>query len=229
VKVLVTGSEGFFGSWLVPGLERYGHEIVRWDAKRGEDMLDVDALSAALEGCDAVVHLAAYPHFKDEIRPADFERRNIIGTARVVQAMQRAGVKRLAYTSSGALYGFGPHQPLEGWVTPPIREDTMPTLAQWALIDTYGGSKLACEEWLATLRDIVVTALRINCIEPHHKGAQIDGYHWGWWVSQGLAIRAFAAAIERDCGGFARVNVAEPCAHVDRTALEHLLTWEPAQ
>lgn len=224
MKVLVTGARGFFGSWLCPALEEVGHEVVPFDLQDGQDMQDVGALAEAMDGCEAVIHLAAYPHYKTSIPSQNFERRNIIGTAAVVEAMKRAGVKTLVYTSSGAIYGFGPDRSLDGWVKPPISETQEPTAANWGMIDAYGGSKLACEAWLSLIPGITVTALRINCIEPHHAGAINQGAHWGWWCSQATAAKAFIAALDR--GGrprFLAVNVGEDNPNLDTTRLKALL------
>ena len=183
MKILVTGSDGFFGSWLADGLTALGHEIDGYDLTRGDDVQDVAALRKRIASCEAVLHLAAYSHFQEDVPAQNFFQRNVIGTAHVVQAMQRARIRRLVYASSGAIYGFGPNRPLEGWATPPINEAQYPALADWERMDAYSGSKLACEEWLQAVPRMAITALRINCIEPHHGGAKDLGHHWGWWCS----------------------------------------------
>ena len=223
MKLLVTGSDGFFASWLIPALGAAGHEVVGCDVKSGGDLFNHDDLVARLAGCDAVVHLAAWPHYKTTIPAQEFTRLNIIGTAKLVEAMADAKVRRLVYTSSGAMYGFGPNRSLDGWVKPPITENT--DGMDWTMVDAYGASKVACETWLALLpsRSWTITTLRINCIEPHHEGAITQGHHWGWWCSQALTSQAFEAAAQRESGGFQAVNVAEPSANVDRTQLDKLL------
>ena len=70
MRVLVTGGAGFIGSHVVDALRAEGHaprifDLVRSPYANGDvesvvgDLLDADALSAAMHGCDAVVHLAA--------------------------------------------------------------------------------------------------------------------------------------------------------------------------
>ena len=224
MRILVTGASGFFGSWLVPELEAQ-HEVVPFDLVEGQDILNAKALAGAMKGCDAVVHMAALPHYRDDIPAQAFIRLNIIGTARVVAAMRKAKTKNLVYISSGALYGFGPGRSLEGWVTPPIEEGDETDRADWDMIDAYGASKLACEEWLEATapRGWCVTSLRINCIEPHHHGAVDSGAHWGWWCSQDTAALAVEAALVRNKTGFCAVNVGEPNENLDATRLGAML------
>jgi len=223
MKLLVTGSDGFFASWLIPALEKAGHEVVGVDVKSSGDLFNHDLMVERLTGCDAVLHLAAYPHYKPEIPPQEFTRLNIVGTAKLVAAMADAKVRRLVYTSSGAMYGFGPGRSLDGWVKPIITENT--NGMSWPMVDAYGASKVACEAWLALLpsRSWTITSLRINCIEPYHAGAITQGAHWGWWCSQALTSRAFEAAAKRTSGGFEAVNVGEPNPNMDLSQLDKLL------
>lgn len=229
MNILVTGSSGFFGSWLVPGLEAAGYSIVPFDIQvGGNDILNTELLARTLTNtqCEAVLHLAAYPHYKRSVPPQEFTRVNIIGTMSVLKAMKQANVKTLVYISSGAVYGFGPYRSLDGWVKPPISEATKPE--NWAMIDVYAGSKLAAEAAFGLMDwDWSITSLRINCIEPHNEGAEARGDHWGWWCSQALAIKAVDAALRRRLGGLALVNVAEPNPNMDLTQLDKLLTIAP--
>lgn len=221
MRVLVTGSRGFFASWLLPALSE--HEITGYDIKDGDDLFDEKHLLEKMRGQDAVIHLAAYPHFYDDVLSQRYTRRNIIGTANVVNAMLKARVRRLVYVSSGAVYGFGPDRPPEGWVTPPITEEKAPGYEEWAVMDVYSASKLACESWPRCVPQIHTTILRVNCIEPFHEGAAEQGAHWGWWCSQALAIRAIRAGLVQTRKRYWIVNVGEENPNVDRTQLEELL------
>jgi UDP-glucose 4-epimerase len=75
--------------------------------ERVGDITDSEAIRSALEGADGVVHLAALLHILNpppEMR-ATFERINVGGTARVVEAAVRAGVRRIVFFSTINVYG----------------------------------------------------------------------------------------------------------------------------
>jgi len=224
-KVLVIGSSGFFGSWLCPGLEKLSHEIVPYDIEEGNDLHDTDKLLSAASGCSSVVMLAAIPHYSEKIIPPLFIRLNTLGTTGAIKALAGAGIRRFVFTSTGAIYGFGPGRD-EGWVRPPITEDV--SGMDWNVMDIYGVSKVLAENELRSWAErektfLSVVSLRVNCIEPHHGGAREHGAHHGWWCSQELAVRAYDAAIRRITPGFTEVNVGEENPKLKLTRLEVLL------
>ena len=153
MKALVTGGAGFIGSNLVDRLLARGDDVVAYDNfSTGNrtflegalpnprfkliegDILDGAALAAALRGIDMVFHLGANAdvRFGTEHPQKDLDQ-NTIGTFRVLEAMRQAGVKRIAYSSTGSIYGDATVHP-----TP---EDA-PFPIQTSL---YGASKLAGE------------------------------------------------------------------------------------
>ena len=111
-KVLITGMSGLIGGLLRERLEAAGgYELSALNRSAVEgvecyraDIADFDAVKAACEGKDVVVHLAAY------LGSDDFEgqlRGNIIGTYNVFEAARLAGVKRVVFASSGnAIRGY---------------------------------------------------------------------------------------------------------------------------
>ncbi|WP_312674782.1 NAD(P)H-binding protein [Microbacterium sp.] len=92
MKVAITGGSGFVGRALADRLE----EPVVISRRSGTDITDVDALAAAFAGCDAVAHCAG---INREIGDQTFRRVHVEGTAAVVEAARRAGVRRLVMVS----------------------------------------------------------------------------------------------------------------------------------
>jgi UDP-glucose 4-epimerase len=157
MKAFVTGAAGFIGSTLTDRLLDAGHPVVGYDdfsTGRAEflesarqsgrfelcegDILDPAKLKAAMAGCDVVFHLAANADVRHgpEHPRKDLEQ-NTIGTAGVLEAMRESGVGRIAFASTGSVYG----EP-EVFPTP---EDA-PFPVQTSL---YAASKLAAEGSIA--------------------------------------------------------------------------------
>lgn len=108
MKIVVTGGAGFIGSHLVRGLQALGHEVevfdIALDPKR--DVRDIEAVREALKGVDYVFHLAAIPSVPYSIEyPEETNLTNLDGTLNVLIAARDAGVKRVMFASSAAIYG----------------------------------------------------------------------------------------------------------------------------
>jgi UDP-glucose 4-epimerase len=153
-SVVVTGGAGFIGSHVVDELVRRGAKVTIVDnfctgyrelVHEGPqvrlveaDLLDHPRISAAMAGQDFVFHLAANADVKDGLlHPRKDIEQNIIATQNVLEAMREHGVRRIAFSSTGALYGDAPVFP-----TP---EDA-PFPIQTSL---YGASKVAAEGLLS--------------------------------------------------------------------------------
>jgi UDP-glucose 4-epimerase len=156
-KVFVTGAAGFIGSTLVDRLLADGVAVVGWDnlstgqerflepaGKSGQfslvrgDNLDLPALKKAMEGCDFVFHLAANAdvRFGTDHTRRDLEQ-NTIATYNVLEAMRSGGIKGIAFSSTGSVYG-------EAKVIPTPEDAPFPV--QTSL---YGASKVAGEGLIA--------------------------------------------------------------------------------
>jgi len=124
---LVTGGAGFIGSHTVDLLLSQGHRVrvldnlstgfrTNVDESRVElvvgDICDPDAVAKAMVGVERVIHLAARISVPDSIEdPLGYDATNVHGTLKVMQAARAAGVKRMAFASSCAVYGCLPGLP----------------------------------------------------------------------------------------------------------------------
>jgi len=118
MRVLVTGGAGFVGSHVVDRLRANGHEPRIFDLVRSPyhpdgdidtvvgDLLDPDAVRAAIRGCDAVLHLAAVADVNVVVaEPTRAEAVNVRGTQTLLEAAREADVSRFAYASTVWVYG----------------------------------------------------------------------------------------------------------------------------
>lgn len=101
--VFVTGGSGVVG-WAVVGRLAAEGRTVRAPSHGACDVLDLDALCRAMDGCGVVYHVAGVNQFclRD---PAPMRRVNVEGSVNVVEAAARTGVRRVVYTSSAAALG----------------------------------------------------------------------------------------------------------------------------
>lgn len=153
MKAFITGAGGFIGSSMADALLREGHEVVgydnfvtgqrpfitqamvhSWFSLVEGDLLDTQALSKAMAGCDTVFHFAANADVRFGLEhPAKDLQQNTVATFNVLEAMRENKIARIAFSSTGSVYGECPVIP-----TP---EDA-PFPVQTSL---YGASKVACE------------------------------------------------------------------------------------
>jgi len=106
VRILVTGSHGYIGSYLVPFLEEKGHEVIPYDLKLGLDILEDYDLLNFMSVCEAVIHLAArVGDPKCAKDPEEAIMTNQEGTGAVVRMARAIGIKKLIYASTCSIYG----------------------------------------------------------------------------------------------------------------------------
>jgi dihydroflavonol-4-reductase len=124
MKIFITGATGFIGKALLKRLLGSPHQVtclVRtagraesvlragFNVQRG-DVFDLPALQAGMLGCDWVIHLAnLYSMWIP--RRADFQAINVEGTRNVLEAALAAGVKRVVYVSTAAVFGQPAERP----------------------------------------------------------------------------------------------------------------------
>lgn len=119
-QVMVTGGRGFIGTALVNLLIDEGHDVVIVDISSQDpaipsvDILDESRIDILMEGCDAVVHLAAQISVQASIDdPSHTKLINVDGTEVLLRAAARHGVKRFIHASSAAVYGDEDGLPLD--------------------------------------------------------------------------------------------------------------------
>jgi UDP-glucose 4-epimerase len=150
MRLLVTGGAGYIGSIVARALLAQGHEIVVLDSlERGHraaiptgarvvvaDLRDADAVQVALkEGFDGVLHFAALALVGESVSyPERYYRTNVGGTVNLLEAMGAAGVPRLVFSSTCAVYGLPDVVPID---------EEAPTRPS----SPYGASKLAVD-WM---------------------------------------------------------------------------------
>jgi UDP-glucose 4-epimerase len=166
VKLLVTGGAGYVGSVVASQLVEAGHETVVLDnlSKGHEeavpggtrlvwgDLLDEGFLRETLaEGFDGVLHFAALSLVAESVEePERYYRNNVGGTLNLLDAMSGAGVPRLVFSSTAAVYGEPEEVPI------PETAPTVPT-------NPYGASKLAVDGMIRAVsqaRGLAATSLR---------------------------------------------------------------------
>lgn len=160
--IFVTGGAGFIGSHTVVELLNAGQEVTVFDnfcnsqpdvlARVGSisgkqptliegDIRDASALTAALRssGATAVIHFAGLKAVGESVqKPLDYYDNNVVGTVRLLQAMDECDVKTLVFSSSATVYGDPQRLPLT---------EDHPLSAT----NPYGQTKLVIEEMLRDL------------------------------------------------------------------------------
>lgn len=152
-KIFVTGAAGFIGSNLVDTLLQENYSVVGFDNySTGQkvflktamenpsfqlmegDCLDRSVLSNAMKGCDCVFHLSANADIRFGLdHPEKDLQQNTLATFNVLEAMRKNSIRKIAFSSTGSVYGDA--------VVIPTPEDA-PFPIQTSL---YGASKLAGE------------------------------------------------------------------------------------
>jgi UDP-glucose 4-epimerase len=188
--IVVTGGSGFIGAYVCRQLAEQGKDVLIVDLAppplgvKAEfvraSVLDTLRLSKLFTGAEAVVHLAALVDVQSSISDpfSDFQV-NVQGTLNVLETARRAGVKKVAYASSAAVYGN------------PVAE----SIAESHPVDPlspYGLSKLTAERYVLLFNRIYGmqnTALRLFNVygKGQHEGSPYSG-----------VITKFAEAIHSD-------------------------------
>ena len=183
MNVLLTGGAGYIGSHVVRSLSAAGHTAVVYDslvnghraAVGGAEFVAGDVASKAdllatmrQYDIEAVIHLAAFIEAGESVaRPAKYFGNNTVLAMTLLDAMREAGVAKLVFSSTAAVYGTPRRVPIEE--TDPLDP-----------INPYGASKL-CVEWMlrgyAPAYDMGFVALRYFNVAGAHPDGDIGEDH----------------------------------------------------
>jgi dihydroflavonol-4-reductase len=199
VRAYVTGASGFIGGHVVRVLRDAGWHV----EEEFVDVGDRNGLCRAMDGCDAVFHLAALYAFRGD--PREFERVNVDGTRNVLEAARSAGVARVVHTSSCATCG-----PVAG--RPATEADSPPA---WELSVPYKATKLAAETLALTYARDGLDVVAVNPTTPIGEGDWMP-------TPTGRMVRGVASGRFRATLAGAGINLVD----VHDVARGHLLAWE---
>jgi len=153
-KILITGATGFIGSHLTESMVEKGYSVIAFDRYNSNndwgwleqsqykndfqvilgDIRDYDSVSKAMDGCDAVFHLAALigiPY--SYISPLAYIRTNIEGTYNVLEAAKNLNIEQVLITSTSETYGTAQYVPID---------EKHPLVGQ----SPYSASKIAADQ-----------------------------------------------------------------------------------
>jgi nucleoside-diphosphate-sugar epimerase len=214
MKILVTGGGGFLGGAVVRRLHARG-DVVRsftrsnypWLAEIGVeqvlgDLTDQAAVTAAAEGCDAILHVAGKAGVWG--RYDDYFATNVTGTVNVLTACRVLGIRKLVYTSTPSVVHTG--RDIEGG------NESLPYATRF--LGPYPATKAAAEKKVLTANgpDFATVALRPHLIwgpgDPH------------------LVPRVLARARANKLRRVGDRNVTADVTYVDNVADAHLLALD---
>jgi UDP-glucose 4-epimerase len=246
VQILITGGCGFIGTNLVARLSArpdvrvriFDNHVVgqRADLDAGftgdcitGDIRDRHAVAAALDGCDAVVHLAADTRVIESIvdPQLNFDT-NVIGSFHLLEAMRSRGVRRLINASTGGA--------IIGDAVPPVHERMLPQP-----MSPYGASKLMVEAYCSAyaasygLRPLSLRFANVYGPRSFHKGSVVaaflkriragqplviygDGQQTRDYVAVEDICDGIIAALDRDVCGVVQLGSGVPLALNDLVA-----------
>jgi dihydroflavonol-4-reductase len=217
VKALVTGATGFVGAAVARALLRSGWQVralVRSSSNRSNletlalepvvgDLTDAASLERALQGCEALFHVAAeYSLWTRE--PQRLYRNNVEGTRLLLNTAARMSVKRIVYTSSVATLGLRADVP----------SDESVVAEEQDMIGHYKRSKFLAERWVLEAARGGMPVVIVNPSAPVGPG-DIKPTPTGRLVLDAVSGRMPAYV---DTG----LNI----VHVDDVAEGHLLAWQ---
>ena len=197
MTVLVTGGAGYIGSHTVRALVAHGRDVVVLDSlELGDrsrvpdatfvraDLADSRAIERTVRrhGVTEAVHFAAYKAVGESMeQPLRYWSNNVAGSVSLVRTLLAAGVERLVFSSSAAVYGTPDSVPVTE--DAPLRPESV-----------YAETKVAIERFLASCNAV---GLRSACLRYFNAAGASDDSSIGenWDASQNLVPRVMKAII----------------------------------
>jgi len=180
-RFVIFGGAGFIGSHLadllsrqaVKGITVFDKRITKQLIARGQetgkvevvegDVTHVDQVAAVMDGADGVFHLAALPINSSAHMPRLCVDVNVLGTFNVLEAAQKAGVKKIVFSSASSVYGD----------TNELMDERHPLNAR----TLYGASKIAGEFFLRSFYEMYgldyVVLRYMNVYGPYQEGGVV--------------------------------------------------------
>jgi nucleoside-diphosphate-sugar epimerase len=238
MRIAVTGSSGHLGRAVVAAASAAGHTVVGID--RVDDMpttaaildlLDFDAIAATIDGCDALVHLAAITgpgHQPDHV----VHNNNVVASYNALRAAAEVGIGRVCQASSiNAIGGRFSRHPRYDYF--PLDEQH-PGYAE----DPYSLSKATCElqaDTIARRFGTSIASLRLHGIVDDRRDAErwtalppdvVARQLWGY-TRLDAAVDACLAAVDADLGGHEAFYVVAPDTMADQPSADLAHRWYP--
>ncbi len=231
MKVLVTGASGFLGGFVCEQLVERGHDVGAMIRRRGSEpegttahlasLTDKDSLDRAMAEAapECVIHLAA--EIASQRDPKKIAAANVGGTADLILAAERAGVRRMVFTSTV--------------VTGDARGEVLTEESELPVTTIYGRSKLEGERMLrnSALEDVIIRPSHvygpggwfvdefvIRLVQPGRFAVVGSGRNW-WDVVhvEDVASACVGAAEDAPSGSLYHVVDDEPITYFDFVAL----------
>lgn len=225
MKIFVTGHKGFLGSEFV---KKYGqeYEIVGYDRKDGDELLNYETLKNKIQGCQQVVHLAAIPKPVEGKTFEDYFNNNVQATLNVIKASLANNVTRVIYASSTTIYGIEKGIPFSTPIT-----ESQPFVSQYISADrlscrdidlSYHMSKVMAEQivaWHGLNKKIQTAALRFGPINKVFLGTS---------VSINNATQAIKCALEYQGElWYEAFSIVDEVPHIDIAKAKRILGYKP--
>ncbi len=235
--ILVTGAAGAVGRVVVRRLLEHGHRVRGFDRVPMADLsdqvvgnlTDLTAVTNAVRGMDAIIHLAATPDEADFV--SDLVPNNIVGPYYIYSAAHEAGVKRVVVASTIRV------GKMHNW-----QQKTVRVSDGYAPHDDYSFTKVASEvmgEMFARRYNMTVIMARIGWVVRNpNEAEQMASNKWGGEIalSQNDAANFFTACVENELHFASALRfvstyvISRTTQHapVDMSEARDVIGWEPA-